>query len=93
MEGTGRPGQVWVWAARQAIAPAGNPSGVGVQRLQPTRLMVLVCRSSPFAQTRAASQLAIAQWNSHDDQARNGGRSTLPSALLLPVTQLLCCSR
>ncbi|SBO43304.1 protein of unknown function [Cyanobium sp. NIES-981] len=27
-----RPGQVWIWAARQAGAPAGIPSGVGVQR-------------------------------------------------------------
>ena len=34
----GRPGQVWFWAARQAIAPAGTPSRVGVMRLQPTRL-------------------------------------------------------
>lgn len=34
----GRPGQVWFWAARQAIAPAGIPSGVGVLGLQPTRL-------------------------------------------------------
>jgi len=25
----GRPGQVWLWVARQAIAPAGIPSGVG----------------------------------------------------------------
>lgn len=24
----GRPGQVWCWAARQAIAPAGIPSGL-----------------------------------------------------------------
>jgi hypothetical protein len=44
LAGAGRPVQVWVWAARQAIAPAGIPSGVGVRRLQPTRLRVLVCR-------------------------------------------------
>ena len=31
----GRPGQVWFWAARRAIAPAGIPSGMGVMRLQP----------------------------------------------------------
>jgi hypothetical protein len=43
----GRPGQVWFWAARQAIALAGIPCGVGVLRLQPTRLRVLVCRPSP----------------------------------------------
>ena len=42
----GRPGHVWFWAARQAIAPAGIPSGVGVMRLQPTRLRVWVCRPS-----------------------------------------------
>ena len=28
-----RHGQVWLWAARQAIAPAGHPSGVGAWRL------------------------------------------------------------
>ena len=40
----GRPGQVWCWAARQAIATAGNPSGVGAWRLQPTRLRAWLCR-------------------------------------------------
>jgi hypothetical protein len=35
---SGRPGQISFWAARQAIAPAGTPSGLGVMRLQPTRL-------------------------------------------------------
>ncbi|EAQ76465.1 hypothetical protein WH5701_04320 [Synechococcus sp. WH 5701] len=30
----GRAGQVWFWAACQAGAPAGIPSGVGVLRLQ-----------------------------------------------------------
>jgi hypothetical protein len=40
----GRPGQVWFWAAGQAIAPDGIPSGVGVLRLQPTRLRVWLCR-------------------------------------------------
>jgi len=44
----GRPDQVWFWAARQAGAPAGIPSGVCVMRLQPTRLRVLVCRPSPL---------------------------------------------
>jgi hypothetical protein len=43
----GRPGQVWLWAARQAIAPAGIPSGLGVMRLQPTRHRVWGCRPSP----------------------------------------------
>jgi len=43
----GRPGQGWFWAARQAGAPAGIPSGVGELRLQPTRLGELVCRPSP----------------------------------------------
>lgn len=43
----GRPGQVWFWAARQAGAPAEIPSGVGVIRLQPTRLRVWVGRPSP----------------------------------------------
>lgn len=36
-------------------------------------------RSCPFAQTRPASQLAIAQWDSHHDQARNGGGSIQPA--------------
>ncbi|WP_457767938.1 hypothetical protein [Cyanobium sp. ULC084] len=31
----GRLGQVWFWAARQAIAPAGIPSGVGVPPQSP----------------------------------------------------------
>lgn len=42
----GRPGQVWFWAARQAIAPAGIPSGVGAWRLQPTWFQVWLCRPS-----------------------------------------------
>lgn len=50
-----RPGQVWLWAARQEGDPAGIPAGVGVWRLQPTWLRVWLCRPSPFAQTRAAS--------------------------------------
>lgn len=33
----GLQSQVWSWAARQAIALAGIPSGVGVMQLQPTR--------------------------------------------------------
>jgi hypothetical protein len=43
----GRPGQVWLWAARQAGAPAGIPSGMGAWRLQPTRRRVWVARPSP----------------------------------------------
>ncbi len=43
--------QVWIWAARQEGETAEIPSGVGARRLQPTRLRVLVCRPSPFAQT------------------------------------------
>ena len=50
-----RLGQGWFWAARQEGDPAGIPSGVGVWRLQPTRLRVWLCRPSPFAQTRATS--------------------------------------
>jgi hypothetical protein len=44
----GLQGQVWLWTARQEGDPAGIPSGVGVLRLQPTRLRVLVCRLSPY---------------------------------------------
>jgi hypothetical protein len=44
----GQPGQVWFWAARQAGAPAEIPSGVGVMRLQPTRLRVWVGTPVPF---------------------------------------------
>ena len=44
----GHQGQVWFWAARQAGASAGIPSGVGVMRLQPTRLRVWLCRPSPL---------------------------------------------
>jgi hypothetical protein len=36
----GLGGQVWFWAARQASAPAGTPSGVGAGWLQLTRLRV-----------------------------------------------------
>ena len=43
-------GQVLLWAARQAIGPAGIPSGVSASRLQPTRLRVCVCRPSPLYQ-------------------------------------------
>ena len=35
-----RGGRVLFWAARQASAPAGTPSGVGAGRLQLTRLRV-----------------------------------------------------
>jgi len=41
-----RQDRVELYAARQAIAPSGIPSIEGVQYLQPTRLQVLVCRSS-----------------------------------------------
>ncbi len=44
----GRPGQVWLWGWRQAGAPSGIPSGVGVQRLQPARLRVWLCRPNPL---------------------------------------------
>ena len=44
----GRSDQVGFWAARQAGAPAGIPSGVSAQRLQPTRLRVWLCRPSPL---------------------------------------------
>jgi hypothetical protein len=43
----GRLSQVWFWAARQAGAPAGILSGVGVMRLQPARRRVWLCRPSP----------------------------------------------
>jgi hypothetical protein len=46
----GGPGQqVWFWAARQAIAPAGIPSGVGVMRLQLTRLGCWVAAPSAWS--------------------------------------------
>jgi len=44
----GLQGQVWFWAARQPIAPAGIPSGAGVWRLQPTWFRGVVCRLSPL---------------------------------------------
>ena len=46
----GRPGHVLFWGARQAGAPSGIPSGVGVgvQRLQLARLRVRLCRPSPL---------------------------------------------
>jgi hypothetical protein len=44
----GLQGQVWFWAARQAGAPAGIPSGMGVMRLQPTWFRGVVCRLSPL---------------------------------------------
>ncbi len=43
----GRPGQVWLWAARQVGDPAGIPFGLAVMRLQPTRRRVWVARPSP----------------------------------------------
>ena len=46
----GLQGQVWFWAAWQVGAPSGIPSGVGLMRLQPTRLMLLMCRPSPLDQ-------------------------------------------
>jgi len=56
----GLQGQVWFWAARQANAPAGIPSGVGVQRLQPAGLRVWLCRPSPFhAHVRRAGQGSV----------------------------------
>ena len=57
LAGAGQPSQVWVWAARQAIAPAGISSGVGVQRLQPTRLRALVRR--PIDQERLSFCLYV----------------------------------
>ena len=42
----GRPGQVLFWAARQAGAPAGIPSGVAVMRLQGAWLRVWLSCSS-----------------------------------------------
>jgi hypothetical protein len=46
VEAAGLQGQVRFWAARQAGAPAGIPSGVGVMRLQPIRLRLWLCRPS-----------------------------------------------
>jgi hypothetical protein len=54
-EPTSGSAPVWFWAARQASAPAGMPSGVGAGWLQLTRLRVWQCRPSPFAQTGTAS--------------------------------------
>lgn len=47
--------QPWHWAARQAGAPAGIPSGVGPLRLQPSRLRASLCRLS-LQRTLAAIQ-------------------------------------
>ena len=44
----GGSGQVRLWAARQAGAPAGILSVMGAWRLQPTRLRVWLCRPSPL---------------------------------------------
>ena len=51
----GRPSQVWVWAARQAIAVAVISSGVGAPWLQPTLHRAWLCRPSPLARPEAAS--------------------------------------
>ena len=79
----GRPGQVWFWAARQAVAPAGIPSGVIAWRLQPTRLLVWLCRLSPYPTPRP--QAAAACWRGSSPEWSHGcpfdpGNLPLPAA-------------
>ena len=60
----GRPGHVLFWGARQAGAPSGIPSGVGVgvQRLQLARLRVWLCRLRPptYARPTGSPRLSSA---------------------------------
>ena len=85
----GRPGQGWFWAARQAGAPAEIPSGLGVgvgmMRLQPTRLRVWLCRLSPYPTPRppgncSRSARGVVPIAIDGDAVQNG-------AMAVPATQ------
>ena len=67
-------GQVCFWAARQAIAPAGIPSGMRVQRMQPTRLRVWLCRPSPLhPHDRRAGHGSVVLFALHDPPNASAG--------------------
>jgi antitoxin MazE len=56
----GRLGQVWFWAARQAIAPAGIPCGLAVPPEQLETSILLSIRLIPMAAT--PSRQALRRW-------------------------------